>query len=135
MPTSPPGSSPRPARVPGGERPRQTERPKAGVLIRRDRFNVPYVTASTDRDARWAVGWLAASHVPMYELACRNARLAALRVPDVDVFGLTISLTVLTPTAAVEAALDEQLAALAALGPEGQAVLADVRSFVVGYNV
>ncbi len=120
---------------PAGERPRQTERPKAGVLIRRDRFNVPYVTASTDRDARWAVGWLAASHAPlMYELARRNARLAALRVPDVDVFGLTISLTALTPTAAAEAALDEQLAALAALGPEGQAVLADVRSFVAGYN-
>ena len=120
---------------PDGERPRGTERPKPGVLIRRDRFNVPYVTASTDRDARWAVGWLAASHTPfMYELARRNARLAALRVPDVDVFGLTIGLAALTPTAAADAALDAQLDDLAAMGPEGEAVLADLRAFVAGYN-
>ncbi|HMS14570.1 MAG TPA: penicillin acylase family protein [Microthrixaceae bacterium] len=120
---------------PAGETPRQVERPKAGGLIRRDRFNVPYVTASTDLDARWAVGWLSASHAPlMYEAARRNARLAALRVPDLDVFGLTTSFSVLTSTAAAERALDDQLAALAAMGSEGEAVLADLRSFVAGYN-
>lgn len=120
---------------PRGERPRKVERPKPGVLIRRDRFNVPYVTAPTDRDARWAVGWLAASHTPlMYELARRNARLAAMRVPDLDVFGLTLGFSALNPTAAAEAALDAQLGALADLGPEGQAVLADIRAFVAGYN-
>lgn len=120
---------------PAGERPRRVERPKSGVLIQRDRFNVPYVTASTDRDARWAVGWLAASHAPLiYDVARRNARLAALRVPDVDVFGLTLGFNVLTPTAAAEQALDDQLEALADLGPEGEAVLADLRAFVGGYN-
>ena len=105
---------------PEGDRARKVERPKSGVLIRRDRFNVPYVTATTDRDARWAVGWLAASHAPLlYDVARRNARLAALRVPDVDVFGLTLSFNLLTPSATAERALDEQLDALAALGPEG----------------
>ena len=93
------------------------------------------MTASTDRDARWAVGWLAASHAPLiYDVARRNARLAALRVPDVDVFGLTLGFNVLTPTAAAEQALDDQLEALADLGPEGEAVLADLRAFVGGYN-
>lgn len=120
---------------PAGERPRSVERPAAGVLIRRDQFNVPHVTASTDRGARWAVGWLAASHAPIvYDVARRNARLAALRVPDIDVFGLTASLTGLQPTAAAEAALQAQLDELDALGPEGRAVLADIRSFVAGYN-
>lgn len=120
---------------PEGERPRRVERPKPGVLIRRDRFNVPYVTAATDRDARWAVGWLSASRAPlMYDVARRNARLAALRVPDVDVFGMSAAFEVLTPTAAAEAALDEQLDALRAMGPEGDAVMADLRSFVAGYN-
>lgn len=120
---------------PVGERPREVERPRPGVLIRRDRFNVPYVTASTDRDARWAVGWLAASHAPLvYDAARRNARLAAARVPDIDVFGATLGLNVLTPSPAADALLDAQLAALAALGPEGAAVLADIRAFVAGYN-
>lgn len=120
---------------PDGERPRDVERPKAGVLIQRDRFNVPYVTASTDRDARWAVGWLAASHAPViYEAARSNARIAALRVPDVDVFSLSTGLQVLAPSAAAEAALDAQVADLRAMGPEGEAVYADILAFVAGYN-
>jgi len=120
---------------PDGERPRRVERPKSGVLIRRDRFNVPYVTASTDRDARWAVGWLAASHSPvLYDVARRNARIAALQVPDIDVFGMTAGFDVLTPTSAANAALDTQIEALRAMGPEGEAVFADLRAFVAGYN-
>jgi hypothetical protein len=120
---------------PEGERPRKVERPKAGVLIERDRFNVPYVTASTDRDARWAVGWLAASHAPIiYEAARSNARIAALRVPDIDAFGLSVNFEVLTPSAAADAALDAQVAELRAMGPEGEAVYADMRAFVAGYN-
>ncbi len=120
---------------PQGERPRRVERPKTGVLIRRDQFNVPYVTAATDADAVWGVGYVAASHAPLlYDVARRNGRLAVLQVPFTSAFGTSRDFDLLEPTAATEAVLSAQVRELQSSGPEGRAVIADIDAWVAGYN-
>jgi hypothetical protein len=120
---------------PEGEKAISTERPKAGVLIRRDRFNVPYVTADTDAKAIWAVGWVSASHAPLeYEVARRNGRLAVLDVPGVSSVWTSFGLQWLEPSGATESVLARQIDVLRAQGERGLAVLADIDSWVSGYN-
>ncbi len=120
---------------PANEQPRRVERPRPGVLIRRDQFNVPYVTGATDSDAIWGVGYVAASHAPlMYDVARRNGRLAVLQWSFDSVFGMSTAFEVLEPSAATEAVLAAQVRALEESGPEGRAVLADIDAWVAGYN-
>ena len=120
---------------PAGEAPLALEQPRDGVTIRRDRFNVPHIEADTDDGAVWAVGWVAASHGALeYEVARRNGRIAALRVPNVSALWTSLALKWLEPTGSTEAILGDQLRLLQDRGAEGAAVLRDMDSWLSGYN-
>lgn len=113
----------------------KVERPRDGLEIVRDRFNVPHITADTDESAIWGVGWASAQHGPvLYEAARRNGRIAAMGVPGGNAVGSALNLQVLEPTAAADAALTRQIEELESMGAEGRAVLADIDAFVAGYN-
>ena len=110
-------------------------RPRAGLEIVRDGYNVPHVVADTDEKAIWAVGWLSAEHSPLvYEAARRNGRIAAAGVPGGDAVNSAMRMVILEPTAAADAVLQRQIDRLASMGDEGTALLTDIDAFVAGYN-
>ncbi len=109
--------------------------PRPGVTIERDRFNVPHVTGATHDDGVWAAGWIAAEDRGLLlEQARYNARVAAIDAPGLSAIGLVTGLKSFVPSAETEAEVAEQTAVLEAAGPEGQAVLADIDTFIQGIN-
>jgi acyl-homoserine lactone acylase PvdQ len=109
--------------------------PRAGVEIVRDRFNVPHVTAQTYDDGIWAAGWIAAEDRGLLlEQTRYNARVAAIDAPGLSAIDLVTQLKTFTPSAATEAELARQTDVLQAAGPEGQAVLHDIDTFISGIN-
>lgn len=119
---------------PAGQRAREVERPRAGIEIKRDEFNVPHVVADSDLKAVWAVGWLSATHSPIvYDAARRNGRIAAMGVPGGDAIGSAFGFRILEPSAQAEAALQRQIDELMATD-EGRLVVDDIDAFVAGYN-
>ena len=109
--------------------------PRPGVTLTRDSYNVPHIEGATDEDGIWAAGWVTAEDRGLLlEQARYNARVAAIDVPGVTAIGLIAGLKTFTPSAATEAELAKQTDVLNAAGPEGQAVLADIDTFVAGIN-
>jgi acyl-homoserine lactone acylase PvdQ len=113
----------------------RTERPRKGVRIVRDRFNVPHIFANTDDLLTWATGWVVAEdrHLLLDE-ARGAARIAALDVPGVDAFSLVKGLKTFTPSAQAEAIVSRQTNALKHAGRKGRAELHNVDLFVKGVN-
>jgi acyl-homoserine lactone acylase PvdQ len=109
--------------------------PYPGVKIVRDRFNVPHVTAETYDGGIWAAGWIAAEDRGLFLQQTRfNGRVAAVDVPNLNSIDLISSLQNFQPSAATEAELAKQTDVLLAAGPEGQAVLHDIDTFISGIN-
>jgi acyl-homoserine lactone acylase PvdQ len=109
--------------------------PRPGVQIVRDSYNVPHVTAQSYEDGIWAAGWIAAKDRGLLLQQARyNARVAAIDVPGVEALDLIAGLESFTPSAATEAELAKQTEVLQAAGPEGQAVLNDIDTYVSGIN-
>jgi Penicillin amidase len=109
--------------------------PRPGVTIVRDRFGVPHVTAQTYDDGIWAAGWIAAADRHLLgEQARFNARVAAVDVPGTTALSLISSLQSFTPSPELEAELAKQTDVLLAAGPEGEAVLRDIDTFIQGIN-
>jgi acyl-homoserine lactone acylase PvdQ len=111
------------------------ETPRPGVTIVRDRFRVPHVTADTYDLGIWAAGWIAAHDRPLLlEQARFNARIAAVEPPGLSAIAVIAGLQTFVPSAQTEAELAKQTQVLEAAGPEGQAVLHDIDTFVQGIN-
>ena len=109
--------------------------PRPGVVIERDSFNVPHVTAPTHDDGVWAAGWIAGEDRGLLLQQARyNARVAAIDAPGLDALGLISGLENFQPSAQTEAEVAKQSAVLEAAGPEGQAVLHDIDVFISGIN-
>ena len=109
--------------------------PRPGVTIIRDRFNVPHVTAQSYDDGIWAAGWIAAADRNLLLAQARyNARVAAVDVPGANAVELIASLQTFNPSPELEAELSNQTNALLAKGPEGEAVLRDIDTFITGIN-
>jgi acyl-homoserine lactone acylase PvdQ len=109
--------------------------PRPGVVIERDRFNVPHVTAPTHDDGVWAAGWIAAQDRGLLLNQARyNARVAAIDAPGLSALGLIAGLESFQPSAQTEAEVAKQSQVLEAAGPEGQAVLHDIDVFISGIN-
>jgi acyl-homoserine lactone acylase PvdQ len=113
----------------------RTERPRKGVTIFRDKFDVPHIFAKTDDLLTWATGWVTAEdrHLLLDE-ARGAARIAALDVPGVNAFGLVTSLRTFVPSAQAEAIVSRQTNELKHAGKNGREVLHNIDIFVKGVN-
>ena len=113
----------------------RTARPRAGVTIRRDRWDVPHVTGRTRSDVMFGAGWATAEDRGLLMNLLRGpGRVAALDVPGLDAFALANSATAFTPSPATEARLAAQVALRRAQGARGRRVVADVDAYVAGIN-
>jgi acyl-homoserine lactone acylase PvdQ len=113
----------------------RTERPRKGVRIVRDRYNVPHIFASSRDLLTWAEGWVVAEdrHLLLDE-ARGDARIAALDVPGVDAFSLVEGLKTFQPSAQAESIVARQTNALKHAGRKGRQLLHDVDVYVKGVN-
>src|SRR5213592_4051329 len=98
---SPPGVTAKVVRI---------ERPRAGLRILRDRWDVPHVYGRTRADVEFGAGWATAEDRYVFlELLRGPGRIAALDVPGVDPLALATSARQFVPTAATDERLAEQL--------------------------
>lgn len=82
----------------------RTERPRAGLRILRDRWDVPHVYGRTRADVEFGAGYVTAEdRFILLELLRGPGRLAALDVPGVDPFALATSGRQFVPSAAADA--------------------------------
>jgi acyl-homoserine lactone acylase PvdQ len=109
--------------------------PREGVTIKRDRYNVPHVIATTYDGGIWAAGWIAAEDRGLLlQQARNNARVAAIDVPGMSAIGLVSTLQNFVPSERTEAEVAKQTQALLARGKEGRAVLRDIDTYLQGIN-
>ena len=119
----------------GSEKAVRVERPRKGVRILRDSFDVPHVFASTAVDVQFAHGWIAAEDRGiLMELARGPGRIAAIDAPGISAFGLALSGKQFVPSPQTEAFLAKQVAILQAAGPLGRSFLAQIDAYTAGIN-
>jgi len=108
--------------------------PRPGVLIRRDRFNVPHITGVTREDVVWATGWVTQQDRGLLLEQGRYAgRLAALDVPNLDAFSLVVGLRRFAPTRRADAIIGRQ-SRLLRRTQEGREVLREIDIYLQGVN-
>jgi acyl-homoserine lactone acylase PvdQ len=113
----------------------RTERPRPGLRILRDRWDVPHVYGRTRADVEFGAGYATAEdRFILLELLRGPGRLAALDVPGLDPFALATSGRQFVPTPATEERVAEQLKLIRDAGSKGRQLYADVRSYVAGIN-
>ncbi len=113
----------------------RTERPRPGLRILRDRWDVPHVYGRTRADVEFGAGYATAEdRFILLELLRGPGRLAALDVPGLDPFALATSGRQFVPTAETETRVAEQLKLVRGAGSKGRQLYADVRSYVAGIN-
>ncbi|HEY6067965.1 MAG TPA: penicillin acylase family protein [Gaiellaceae bacterium] len=113
----------------------RTERPRSGLRILRDRWDVPHVYGRTRADVEFGAGYVTAEdRFVLLELLRGPGRLAALDAPGIDPFALATSGRQFVPSAAADARLDTELQLVRSTGAKGRQLYADVRSYVSGIN-
>src|SRR4051794_35837478 len=113
----------------------RTERPRKGVRIVRDRYDVPHIFAKTDDLLTWATGWVVAEDRHLLLDEARGAtRIAALDVPGVNAFSLVTGLKTFVPSAQAESMVARQTTALKHAGKNGREVLHNIDIYVQGVN-
>src|SRR5262249_60204641 len=111
----------------------RVERPRAGVRILRDRWDVPHVYGKTRADVEFGAGYATAEDRYVFMEQLRGpGRIAALDVPGIDPFALATSGRQFVPTEATDRRLDEQRNLIRDAGPSGRQFLADDESYVAG---
>jgi acyl-homoserine lactone acylase PvdQ len=112
-----------------------TIRPRNGVTIVRDRFDVAHVFGTTQGKVAFGAGWVtAADRGLLLSLIRGPARVAALDVPGLDPLGLALSGKTFVPSAQTEAYLANQVDALNAMGAVGRRIVALSEAYVAGIN-
>src|SRR4051794_33205914 len=113
----------------------RTEKPRKGVVIQRDNFDVPHVNGDKRDDVTFGAGWaLAEDRGLLIEQARYVARLAAIDAPGRDAFGLLKDLRSFTPSSQTEQEVAKQTNVLKAAGADGKQALHDIDSYVDGIN-
>ena len=112
----------------------RTERPRAGVTIYRDPYDVPHVYGKTRAATEFGAGWATAEDRGLdLQLLRGPARIAALDVPGYDAFSVALSARTFVPRAATEALLAQQTA-LAEKTAAGRQLIKDVDAYLLGIN-
>lgn len=105
------------------------------IQLTRDKYGVPHVVSSTHEGGVFAAGWIAAEDRGLLLQQARfNARVAAIDAPGLSAIGLVTQLKSFVPSPQTEAEVAKQTQALQAEGKEGEAVLADIDTFIEGIN-
>lgn len=118
-----------------GEKPKKVVKPRPGLTIARDRFGVAHVTGNTQQDVMFGAGWVTAEDRGLLlQLIRAPARVAALDVPGLDPLALALSGRSFVPSAAAEAQLASQIAALRKTGPIGEHLYGIARAYAAGVN-
>jgi acyl-homoserine lactone acylase PvdQ len=118
----------------GGAKRVRTERPRSGVTIYRDAFDVPHIYGKTRADTEFGAGWATAEDRGLdLQLLRGPARIAALDVPGYDAFSVALSARTFVPSAATEAFLAQQTA-LAEKTAAGRQLVKDVDAYLLGIN-
>jgi acyl-homoserine lactone acylase PvdQ len=116
-------------------KPVRTQRPRAGVLIERDRWGVPHITGKTAADVAFGAGWATAEDRGLLlELLRGPARAAALDIPGISPVELALSGKAFVASAQGEALLAAQVQLLRKAGPTGKKLLAGAQAYVAGLN-
>jgi acyl-homoserine lactone acylase PvdQ len=117
-----------------GEKAKRTERPRTGVTIIRDRWDVPHVYGKTRADVEFGAGYATAEdRLLLMQLLRGPGRIAALDIPGIDPFQVAFAAQEFVPSAAAEAVLTQQ-AALIGRTAKGRLLLRDVDSYLAGIN-
>ena len=113
----------------------RVQRPRAGVLIERDRWSVPHITGKTAADVAFGAGWVTVEDRGLLlELIRGPARAAALDIPGISPVELALSGKTLVPSAEGEALLAQQVELLRKSGPRGRELLTAMQAYVAGLN-
>jgi acyl-homoserine lactone acylase PvdQ len=116
-------------------KPVKTQRPRAGVLIERDRWGVPHVTGKTAEDVAYGTGWVTAEDRGLLlELLRGPARAAAFDIPGLSPVELALSGKQLISSPQAEALLAKQVLLLRAKRPLGPQLLAVIDAYLAGLN-
>ena len=116
-------------------KPVRVQRPRAGVVIERDRWGVPHVTGKTAADVAFGAGWVTAEDRGLLlDLIRGPARAAALDIPGISPVELALSGKQLVPSAQGEAELSRQLGLVRKAGVRGKRLLTVVQAYVAGLN-
>ena len=118
----------------GGAKPTRVERPKAGVTIDRDKWDVPHIYGKTRADTEFGAGWATAEDRGLdLQLLRGPARISALDVPGYDAFSVALSGRQFVPSAQTESFLAQQIP-LAQKTAQGRQLVRDVDSYIAGIN-
>src|SRR2546421_7310176 len=113
----------------------RVERPRPGLRILRDRWDVPHVYGRTRGDVEFGPGLATAEDRYVFMEQLRGpGRIAAMDVPGVDPFALATSGRQFVPTDATEQRLNDQIALIRDAGAKGRQLLADTTAYVAGIN-
>jgi acyl-homoserine lactone acylase PvdQ len=120
----------------GGLKAVRTEKlPRTGVVIQRDKWDVPHVSGKTQADVEYGTGWATAEDRGLLlELIRGPARAAALDIPGIDPISLALSGKTFVPSPQTEAFLAKQLDLLRAQGPLGRHFVTLLQAYVAGIN-
>jgi acyl-homoserine lactone acylase PvdQ len=116
--------------------PLRTQRPKKGVRIVRDGFNVPHIYGKTNDDVTFGAGWaLAEDRALLLEQARYNARVDVIDAPGFRAFDLIVGLQAFQPSLQTEREVAKEAKILRKrYGRRGRRLLHDVDIFVKGIN-
>ena len=116
-------------------KPARVLRPRAGLVIERDRWGVPHITGKTAADVAYGAGLVTVEDRGLLlELLRGPARAAALDIPGVSPVQLALSGSTLLPSAQGEALLAQQVQLLAKSGSRGKRMAAVIQAYVAGLN-
>ena len=107
-----------------------------GLTIVYDDYGVPHITGETRADVAFGAGWVTGrDRGLLIDFGRGPARAAVADIPGLDAFSLVTSATPYTPSAAVEALVDEQVQLiLDTYGDEGQEIIDDAQAYADGLN-
>ncbi|MGI8572804.1 MAG: penicillin acylase family protein [Solirubrobacteraceae bacterium] len=109
--------------------------PHPGVKVIRDRFDVPHICGKTRDDVTWGAGWVTAEDRGLLLQEARYpALLAAIDAPGINALGLISSIATFTPSQQTVNEVAKQTGSLLGAGPEGKAVLHDIKLYLNGIN-
>ncbi len=118
----------------GGAKPTRVERPKSGVTIDRDSFDVPHIYGTTRANTEFGAGWATAEDRGIdLQLLRGPARISALDVPGYDAFSVALSGKQFIPSAQTETFLAAQVP-LAQKTAKGRQLIRDVDAYLAGIN-
>jgi acyl-homoserine lactone acylase PvdQ len=113
----------------------RARRLRRGVTLRRDRFGVPFIKATSQSGAVWGAGWvIAQDRSLLLEQARYNSRVAAVGVPGLDALPLITRLRSFEPSRATEREIAKQTRVLRRAGSRGRRLLRDIDTYVDGIN-